>query len=527
MNPIQKFPESSPALPSEDTSSSKAQELLLSRTDGTLANLGEGAGAIDAFSRHLSQFYQLPLEAGHLISIAVTNAAVGPGVCLAGPGFNSTVPALNIILISERGTKLQLAIEDAFHAIRPYANRLAIASQTLTEKSVDSVKQRASDLLAQADLALSRAAKTRSPENPNLKPSNSEWFDPNWAAKVSGGETQEEKNEREAADLERKAAALREEATKVISGYHFHDKPGFFVEGILPEELIASHDLCADGSIFNLDIDANTWMSMARLSPTKSRIIGSRFGAAWRASTVAQKGEILPASTISSLSRMNAHDFTVFWTNPRIEENRIRSIILPANADFAGTFPDDTCTEKGKILQFYERSQKLLLQRIEGKKQEDVRLSKEAADIFLSFVDEIENASTLHSGIRELLQSAGSMALRQSLLLHLGNGGGKSLTPDTMKNACHLTAWSVCGTAQMLEYNQYRKQRGQSDLDHEVWVMVAKVKNNGPLSRRELFRTFHDQTSSRHLPIIEKALSKGLLRETDDGSLYAPENSDT
>ncbi|MCB1205935.1 MAG: hypothetical protein KDN18_16860 [Verrucomicrobiae bacterium] len=525
MNAIQKFPKATPAIPSEDTSSSKAQELLLSWTDGTLANLGEGAGALDAFSRHLSQLYQLPLEACHLISIAVTNAAVGPGVCLAGPGFNSTVPALNTILISERGTKLQLAIEDAFYAIRPYANRLAIVSQTLTEKSVDSVKQRASDLLAQAELALSRAAKTRSPDNPNLKSSDSDWCDPNWKPRRMGDETQEEKNEREASDLERKAAALREEATKVISGYHFHDKPGFFVEGVLPEELIASHDLCADGSIFNLDIDANTWMSMARLSPAKSRTVGSRFNAAWRASTVARKGEILPASTISSLSRMSFHDFTGFWTHPRIEENRLRSIILPANADFAGTFPDHTCTENGKILQFYERSRKLLFQRIEGKKREDIRLSEEAADLFLSFVDEIENALASHPGIRELLQSAGSMTLRQSLLLHLGNGGGKILTFDTMKHACHLTAWSVCGTAGMLENNQYRKQGGQSDSDHDVWVMVAKVKQKGPLSRRELCRTFHDQASSRHLPVIEKALSKGLLLEADDGSLYAPENS--
>ncbi|MEM6914916.1 MAG: hypothetical protein AAF491_00015 [Verrucomicrobiota bacterium] len=505
----------------------QAHELLQTWKDGTLVLPDEPNGASDAFSRHLSKLYGLPLEACHLVSNAVTNAAVGSRVCLMGPGTVSTAPALNTLLISEGGTRLQLAIEDAFQALRPHALRMAIAKQTLTGKSVDGVKQQAADLLAKSDKALSSAAKTRSSDDQSLQPSEFNWFDPNWATTVSGGGSQKEKAEQEARNLEQEAATLKAEATKVISAYHFHDKPGFLVQGPLPEELVETHDLCADGTIFNLDVDANTWMSLARLSPAKSRIVGSRFNAAWRASTVARKGEILPASTISSLSRMSSDDFMGFWTNPRIEENRLKSIILPAYTNFAGSFHKEECHETDQILQFYESSVKLLFQRIKGKPPETIVLSREAHEVFLSFVGDIEDASSSHPGIRDLLKSAGSSALRQSLLLHLGNEGAKALTGETMKRACHLTAWCVCGTAQMLETQRRQRQNRPSDFDEEVWVIVGKVRKKGPLSRRELYRTFHDQASSRHQPIIEKALSRGLLRETEDGCLFVPDDCET
>ena len=527
MNSIEKHSKTLPTLHSEDASLHQAQKLLQTWKDGTLVLPNEPTGASDSFSRHLSKLYGLPLEACHLISNAVTNAAVGSRVCLMGPGTISTAPAVNTLLISEGGTRLQLAIEDAFQALRPHALRMAIAKQTLTDKSVDSVKQQAANLLARSDKALSSAAKTRSSDKPNPQPLEFNWSDPNWATSLNGSDPQKEKDEQEACKLEQEAATLKAEATKVISAYHFQDKPGFLVEGPLPEELIATHDLCADGTIFNLDIDANTWMSLARLSSAKSRVVGSRFNAAWRASTVARNGEILPASTISSLSRMSSDDFMGFWTNPRIEENRLKSIILPANTDFAGSFHKEECQETGQIIQFYEGSVKLLLQRLEGKPPENIVLSREAQEVFLSFVGDIEDASSSHPGIRDLLKSAGSTALRQSLLLHLGNGGAKALTCETMKRACHLTAWCVCGTAQMLETQRKQRQNRPSDFDEEVWVIVGKVRKKGPLSRRELYRTFHDQASSRHQPIIEKALSRGLLRETEDGSLYAPDDCES
>jgi len=526
MNSIQNISTVSPSLSPEGDFSAQAGAFLQTWTDGTLKIPEPEPNPLDAYSRYLSGYYKIPLEASYLISNSVINAAVAASIRLKGPGTNTTAAALNTMLVSESGARLQFAIEDAFHAIRPLANRMAVSRQTFTEKSAEDVKGRAAELLKQAGEMQSSAAKTRSPDNPNLKSSDSDWCGPKWAVESSGIVTQDEMNERDACDAERKATALRRDAAKIISGYHFHDKPGFFVEGVLPEELVASHDLCADGSIFNLDIDANTWMSMTGLSRAKSREISSRLNAAWRAATVAQKGEILPASTISSLSRMSSDDFLKFWANPRTRENRLQSIILPVNTDFAGTYLEDVSTKNEHILQFFERTTKLLLQRIEGRQQEDILLSREAKDMFLSFVGGIEGIANFQPQIRELLRPAGSMALRQSLLLHLGNGDSKQLSSQTMKRACHLTAWSICGTAHMLENNQAHRRPGTDDSDHEVWVMVAKVRKKGPLSRRDLFRTFHDQTSSLHLPIVEKALSKGLLRETDDGSLYAPDNKD-
>jgi len=504
--------------------SKHSKDFLQKWTGDALAIPDAETNALDSYSRHLAGLYQISLETSYLISSAVINAAAGASIQLKGPGANTTVAALNTMLISQSSPRLRLAMEDSFQAVRPYANRMAVARQALTESRIEEVKQQGAELSKQFKELRLRAEKTRSPDNPNLKPSEIPGFDPQWLKDRFGTETQEEKNEKEAALLDQKSAQMLSEATKLFSSFHFNKKPGFFVEGILPEELIESHDLCADGSIFNLDIDATTWMSVARLSPAKSRETGSRLAAGWRASPIARKGEILPASTISSLSQVGSAEFPKFWANRRIEENRLRSILLPANVDFSGYSVKKLTTRGEEVRAFFERTLKILFARLEGRQQTNVSLSQEAEAIFLDFVLEIESIPACSPILREIVQSASSMALRLALLFHLGKGEASLLTPDTMKRACHIAAWCVSGTAHLLLSGMEQNAPGEDDLENEIWVVVAKVRKKGPLSRRELYRTFHDQSSSRHIPTVEKAISRGLLCENEDGSLSVPDS---
>lgn len=62
-------------------------------------------------------------------------------------------------------------------------------------------------------------------------------------------------------------------------------------------------------------------------------------------------------------------------------------------------------------------------------------------------------------------------------------------------------------------------REGTGGDDRAVEEMVGRIKSKGPLRRRELFRTYHDQRSKRHAPVLEQALALGLIQE-NDGLLF-------
>lgn len=66
--------------------------------------------------------------------------------------------------------------------------------------------------------------------------------------------------------------------------------------------------------------------------------------------------------------------------------------------------------------------------------------------------------------------------------------------------------------------DQSAPQHGNA-VDEEVLAMVVRVRKKGRVTKRQLFRSYNNQDYARLTPVLESAISNGLLIEAEDGKV--------
>ncbi len=480
-----------------------------------LAECEQEDDILSDYANYLARQFRLPMESATLIACSAVIASAGSTRSLIGPGSVETPLSINLLLVGESTTMPHLAATEAFSSLTTLIRHYVWNRQHFTKETFAEDNHRITELLQKA-----RGLDTKAQDN------RAEWrkrsgddYEETWRKVFSGNPSDYMKYEKESAEL-------RNEAFAMHAKLRLEQYPGVLVENALPEELLSNHKISADGTVFNLDLNGSTWSNLVSERPKKAREIAQRIASGWQKSAYISRSEFFPAAALSSLVLMDTARFTRVWQNSAITESGLRRMLLVTNLSAPGTpadrdreIPDNT---KGR---FYDLKLKLLHYR-DWKKNEIVPLSLDAQKVFFTFVKDVQQAEEdPNLRPREFLQSAAQHALRLALALHLGAGRTEEdeVSAETMRKACHLVVWSATSAKSIFDQVESATLQSCGDaVDEEVCAMVIRVRRKGKLTKRDLYRSYHDQRSVKLSPVLDKALNMGLLIEQDDGMLTLP-----
>lgn len=501
-------------LPAKSTSlkQSHGNHLVRKWASNSLFSLEGKNDLLAGYAHYLCNKYEIPLEAGYLISIGAVTAATGSARKLEA--FVTMAPALNITLVSDTTTGLRLAVEEAFQPLVRTARRVIADRRFLTPQMIKERKLALMEKYSEVHRLEDQYELERSP----------------WVAKYGRNFESEhakffENNPQDFQKTGLDALKLRNETDRENVRLEFEERPGFLLEGISPTELVESQALSADRSVFNLDIYGNTWSALVAERPSVSRRIALELSMNWRGAPYLRNGEFVPSATISSLSVLGLPEFNRLWNCHGEADNLIRTILLVADAGFSASIAIPKAEIPADIQSRFSKLLLTLLNFRHSDRDVAVALSPEAQEVVLEFLSDVKLAEKQPQHYdRDVVRSVMFHALRFALILHLGANKteAKEVTAETMRRGCHLSLWCAAGALHILDQLHHSPVSGEDNIEQEVLIMAARVRQKGPLKKRELFRTFHDQRSSKHLPILEEALSRGVLVETDDGTLRLP-----
>lgn len=470
--------------------------------------------ALHSYASYLALQYKISMELATLIACSAVIAAAGCTRSLMGPGAIVTPAALNLVLVSDSNTAPHIAATDVFRTLIAQVNGFIRIRRNHTEEATREQTQEIGTLLQKAKELQSKAQQDRE----DWKRRCGEGFEEAWAAHFKNSPPDFQKYEAEADNF-------RQKAFEAHAQFRLEAAPAVLVQGFAPEELFEHHRISADGTVFNLDLQGVTLTSLASRRPSKVSEVSRLLMAGWQKTARVEKGEFIPAAGLSSLSLLEPARFSKVWLNETVRNSGLRKILMVIDPNSPGTRPSSTPDQLpgNHISKFHMLLQYLFFYR-NIEKEEMVSLCREARKVFFRFLQDIESVESGKIRIpADLVHNAASHALRLALALHLGKNEevAEDVDAETMEKACYLAAWCAQSGGSVIDQIK-AATGGVATGEEEVLAMVVRVRRKGKVSKRELFRSYHDQRSSKLLPILEKALELGLLEKDGSGLLHTP-----
>jgi len=147
----------------------------------------------------------------------------------------------------------------------------------------------------------------------------------------------------------------------------------------------------------------------------------------------------------------------------------------------------------------------------------------ESAEITLLVMSRLHNQlrdlPTAPPALQPLLQALPSIAFRlcaASFCLQT--------EPDienTAKSAAEMARWF--GGKMINSWVNARRQTVIVDTESAAEVMLARIQAKGPLTKRQLYRSYHDQSPGIHNPVIEQLLAESKITTDEKGRLMLNE----
>jgi len=117
------------------------------------------------------------------------------------------------------------------------------------------------------------------------------------------------------------------------------------------------------------------------------------------------------------------------------------------------------------------------------------------------------------------------LCVRLMLLLHLcQDDPGQSIQEATALGAIKIATWLVTENSRVLNELKYEAAAGKRRADRAL--MLQKIRDKGPVSQRDLFRTYAVQNQTALGPALKDLLQSGEVAKDADGRLRVRENKE-
>ncbi len=130
-------------------------------------------------------------------------------------------------------------------------------------------------------------------------------------------------------------------------------------------------------------------------------------------------------------------------------------------------------------------------------------------------------ASRLPDPAGRMVMAWPHLAVRIALGVHFTNNTGSAIEAASVEAGVELARHF--GSRQLVAWSKMQA-KGQGDTgEGEVELLLMRIKIKGPLTRRQLYRTYDDQRKAVHDPAILRLLTDGRIVEDQQGRLLPAE----
>lgn len=290
---------------------------------------------------------------------------------------------------------------------------------------------------------------------------------------------------------------------------------GLMVDSLVPSTLDYHLSNSLDGLLFNRDLDGISLESILRLSPKKREQICLSMKQALGPKLA--QSERLPWNTLGYATISSPPEFILqnYLNCREVKESGLRDSVILLNWNVADDQPqmDSTptissfalCSDLGKQLAaIRERNEsKLLL------------LSEDAAKEYSSFQSQQHFHTPQFDPASRMFNMLKSQScLKFALLYHMGYGnlGSEPISLHTVKRSIQLCEQLIKHYHENAEVLDIDSKISNRIREEQIQRVVSKVEQLGRASKRDLARTFHNQSYSFLEPLLQTAQDRGMIK---------------
>ncbi|MEA3208349.1 MAG: hypothetical protein QOE70_1406 [Chthoniobacter sp.] len=464
--------------------------------DGTRAEVGEHP--LLRYAGILSQRYAVKKETTTAILLATVAGALGPARWVRSPSGGSLPASLNVLVSGDRNHMGLLAMRRAMAPLVDLAEKYVEVRRLKGEPNLRREKilleKRGAELLNQ--LGCCRAAE----EAQIAKP---------WSRHPDLD-----------ADERRKLHKESEEVGVRLQEFGLEERPWLISDGISPQAVRELNTRSFDRSLMNYSPDGHAWHSLLSSSEGARAEQLRALHAGWLGESLRLESECIVGLVVSNLWLLDPAD---------LESKRLRGVqgdwiwdtFLLANVgDLEAELDPCLLMATEEDGWWFDIIHNAILTRVRehAVARHVVALSCSATCVLVDYWNVERAASRAVAGeARRFSNRRLEQVLKVALLLYMTHSSDEEeIGVDLVKTAIRIVT-EMAAAGPRLGAQSF--QEPQVQLEVEVQTMVAKLKLNGPQTKRTLFRRYNLQQYSHLEPILLRALEAKQIAA--DGEFYA------
>ena len=451
-----------------------------------------GVQWLDEAAQFLQCRFGLAPAASYLAPLCALGAAVGPAVRASTPEGLSVSAQINTAWIDRPGSRVRDALATCFHMALARCDGLRFNRLNRTD---DDIRREFSKLAATLDGG-SRWARSDSPVASEI------------IAFMVG------------CQASRKAKPDAEAILGKIAELGFVLRPHLIAEDLSIRQLLQPQELSCDGSVASVSLDGSAGSRLRNASRNQlvdlAALAIRTCQARFRACAIQA-----PESSAICCWLMEESDVGFILGDPIIRSTGIPRAFLFVEAaapnpehQYGGIMSEQTCDGLNATVNGCWEY------RLAGK-HAIVLPNGDATANFMAHADKrCKQLSRFGAAAEGVPAFCPSMLHKVALLLHLARHRGsakgleKSIDEGTVRAAVDITDAALASHLDLCaRYGARGSQSPQEDNRTEIELVIARLRVRGPLSARELARTFHRRKTGEIKNLVAAAIEAGIVRE--------------
>lgn len=414
------------------------------------------------------------------------SATVGSAYWIQPPGAGAVSPALNLIIQARAGSQVRAVVDGLFLS--------ALAEQRQVKNKVTLPRQQIDILLQEKNsqlIALNRRIKKLEAEDA-------------WAGPV---------HHMLASPPVVHAREARDDLKGLIRELVLARRPDLLVQDTAIQKLQEPRQLAFDGMVHHLSTSGNAWAQLPALGRKNGAGVAASLAATWRPICLNERAPQTFYDMASATWVLGETQVREFLTSPSIQGFGVSDQFLVV---------DGSSVPGANV--YCGRGEDLLVDLLDQvwKERLAVRvlilgMDEDAGEKYLEFLrDRHRVALDLGDRACQLLDRIAPLLAKLALLFHLIRNPDPACPVDieSVRIASVLCDRLISGHLSVLDQNLTR-QKQEKNSGSEIQMIERRLLLKGPMSMRELMRSFHAVRKEDIVPIIEEARNKGSVAEVD------------
>tara|TARA_R110002096_G_scaffold273422_1_gene467198 strand:- start:265 stop:1851 length:1587 start_codon:yes stop_codon:yes gene_type:complete len=456
------------------------------------------------------------IAAEEIAFLALANAvgaAAGPACVLTFAG-ESVTPTLNLTFVGGRSIGESQYVEFPFSPLKRIVEQDVVATKdpAVVHHQVEEVHRRIKSLVEVK-------AKARDRADTKLKfDSESELealCDKAERAEETFGELPSYTDFRIAADYRKARQDLDSafgEAGRLIRQLN----PLAITVSSTAEEILQSKKFALDRSVTNLAPHDNEMIQLLSAPVNTKTEIANLCRSGFDGGVVVHAGKVRRAPSFSMIHRVSKGTLIKYLKDSIFSQGvTSRSLILDLSSQQTKLIDFD-CVWEGAD-EAYERLIGGWYQaRCEGVEL-TFSLSREAVELFQNFCSDLNEHCDGNPAIVRWIEHWPKVVLKLALAVHLSSGLGvpTAIGADVMARAVGLLRGSGVEGLRTLSELGFLLSEEEQRRGFEIDVLIAKIRMKGPVTRRDLVRSYSGMKTAVLESLVSDAMARGLVLEAD------------